>query len=217
MIIAIDGPSGAGKSTVAKLVSNKLNYEYIDTGAMYRALAYKIVKNNLDIDKININELLDNTTIDYNNNCVYLDGENVESYIRNEQISKVSSNISKIKEVREMMVKSQRSIAETKNVILDGRDIGTVIFPNADLKIFITANNEIRAKRRFEELKAKGNDVKYEDVLNDINIRDYNDTTRSNSPLKIAKDAIAIDTSKMSIEKVVEKIILLVKEKIDVI
>lgn len=217
MIIAIDGPSGAGKSTVAKLVSNKLNYEYIDTGAMYRALAYKIVKNNLDIDKININELLDNTTIDYNNNCVYLDDENVESFIRNEQISKVSSNISKIKEVREMMVKSQRSIAETKNVILDGRDIGTVVFPNADLKIFITANNEIRAKRRFEELKAKGNDVKYEDVLNDINIRDYNDTTRSNSPLKMAKDAIAIDTSKMSIEKVVEKIILLVKEKIDVI
>lgn len=217
MIIAIDGPSGAGKSTVAKLVSNKLNYEYIDTGAMYRALAYKIVKNNLDIDKININELLDNTTIDYNNNCVYLDGENVERFIRNEQISKVSSNISKIKEVREMMVKSQRSIAETKDVILDGRDIGTVVFPNADLKIFITANNEIRAKRRFEELKAKGNDVKYEDVLNDINIRDYNDTTRSNSPLKMAKDAIAIDTSRMSIENVVEKIILLVKEKIDVI
>lgn len=211
MIIAIDGPSGAGKSTVAKLLSKELNFERIDTGAMYRAFAYKFYKNNLDITEENINKVLNETDIDYIEGNVYLDGENVEAYIRNEQISKLSSNISKIQEVRAKMVELQRKIASTKSVVLEGRDITTVVFPDADFKFYITANSEARAKRRYDELIKKGENVTLEEILEDINKRDHNDMTREISPLKIAEDAVVIDTSEYSIDEVIEKLINIIK------
>lgn len=211
MIIAIDGPSGAGKSTVAKLLSKQLNFEYIDTGAMYRAFAYKFYKNNLELTEENIKKALIETDIDYFDSNVYLDGENVEDYIRNEQISKLASNISKIQAVREKMVELQRKIASTKNVVLDGRDITTVVFPNAEFKFYITASVEARADRRYNELINKGENVTFNEILEDINKRDHNDMTREISPLKIADNAIVIDTSKSSIVEVTKKLIKIVR------
>ncbi len=213
MIIAIDGPSGAGKSTVAKQLSKRLNIERIDTGAMYRAFAYKFHKNKLEINQENIDKVLEDTDIDYIDGSVYLDGENVEAYIRNEQISKLSSNISKIQAVRAKMVELQRKIASTKSVVLEGRDITTVVFPNAEFKFFITASAETRAKRRYEELKQKGENVIYEEILEDINKRDHSDTTREISPLRIADDAIVLDTSESSIDEVVDKLISIINKK----
>jgi len=217
MIIAIDGPSGAGKSTVAKLVSKNLNFEYIDTGAMYRALAYKAYKYNIEICKEKIDEMLSNTKIDYFNNSIFLDNENVDGYIRNENISKLASNISKLNNVRNKMVDLQRFIAKNKNVIMDGRDIGTRVFPDADYKFFITASVEERAKRRYEELIQKGMNVLYDDILSDIKARDENDTTRKISPLKMAEDAIFLDTTKLEINDVVKIIISIVSEGLNVL
>ncbi len=211
MIIAMDGPSGAGKSTVAKLLSNKLNFEYIDTGAMYRAFAYKFYKNNIEMTEDNIRNALANTDIDYINNNVYLDGENVEDYIRNQHISKLASEISKLDFVREKLVNLQRQIASTKDIVIDGRDITTVVFPNAEFKFYITASAETRANRRYLELKEKGQDVRLDDIINDINKRDFNDTTRKVSPLKIADDAIVIDTSTLSINEVIDKLVNIIK------
>jgi cytidylate kinase len=210
MIIAIDGPSGAGKSTVAKLLSNKLGFEYIDTGAMYRALAYKAYKNNIEINEENeheIEEMLATTTVDYYDNKIYLDNVNVEGVIRDELISIYASKISALKCVRDKMVELQRKIAENKNVILDGRDIGTKVFPNADYKFFITASEETRAERRLNQLSTDGKKADYETVLSDIKKRDINDMTRKNSPLKMADDAILIDTTIMSLDEVVETIV----------
>lgn len=209
MIIAIDGPSGAGKSTVAKLLSEKLGFEYIDTGAMYRALAYKAFQRNIEISEENeekIDEMLKTTTIDYSNNNIYLDNKNVESLIRDELVSIGASKISALKNVRHKMVDLQRKIAENKNVILDGRDIGTMVFPNADFKFFITASEETRAKRRFDQIILKGKEAEYENILSDLKLRDKNDTTRKISPLVKADDAILIDTTKLSLNEVVETI-----------
>lgn len=201
MIIAIDGPSGAGKSTVARLLSKELGFEYIDTGAMYRALAYKAYKQNIDINENDIAQMLETTNVTYYENQIILDGENVEKLIRDEVISKLSSKISAFKIVREKMVELQRKIAVNKNVILDGRDIGTIVFPNADYKFFITATVEERAKRRYEQLKLNKMEADYNSILQDIKKRDENDSTRQFSPLKIAEDAILIDTSNMDIEE----------------
>ena len=201
MIIAIDGPSGAGKSTVARLLSKELGFDYIDTGAMYRALAYKAYKQNIDINENEIAQMLDSTNVTYYNNQIFLDGENVEKLIRDEIISKLSSQISALKIVREKMVELQRKIAVNKNVILDGRDIGTIVFPNADFKFFITATVEERAKRRYEQLNSNDMEADYHNILQDIKKRDENDSTRQFSPLKIAEDAILIDTSNMDIEE----------------
>ncbi len=201
MIIAIDGPSGAGKSTVARLLSKEIGFEYIDTGAMYRALAYKAYKQNIDINENEIAQMLDSTNVTYYNNQIFLDGENVEKLIRDEIISKLSSQISALKIVREKMVELQRKIAVNKNVILDGRDIGTIVFPNADFKFFITATVEERAKRRYEQLNSNDMEADYHNILQDIKKRDENDSTRQFSPLKIAEDAILIDTSNMDIEE----------------
>ncbi len=211
MIIAIDGPSGAGKSTVAKLLSKQLNFEYIDTGAMYRAFAYKLYKNNLSITQENISKVLLETDIDYVENNVYLDGENVEDYIRNENISKLASDISKIQAVREKLVELQRKISSTKDIVLDGRDITTVVFPNAEFKFYVTASAKTRAERRYSELIKKDEKVTLEEVLNDINKRDHNDMTRENSPLKIADNAIVVDTSESSIEEVTKKLIKIIR------
>jgi len=202
MIIAIDGPSGAGKSTVARLLSKELGFEYIDTGAMYRALAYKAYKNDIDINEIEIEEMLKTTNVSYYDNQIFLDGENVEASIREEAISIAASKISALKIVREKMVELQRKIAENKNVILDGRDIGTIVFPNADYKFFIIASAEERAKRRYNQLIMSSMETDYESVLSDIIKRDENDSTRLFSPLKMAEDAILIDTTCMDIQEV---------------
>lgn len=209
MIIAIDGPSGAGKSTVAKLLSHELGFEYIDTGAMYRALAYKAYKNNIEISEKNeheIDEMLKTTSVDYYNSNIYLDNNNVEGLIRDEIISIEASKISTIKNVRSKMVELQRKIAENKNVILDGRDIGTKVFPNADFKFFITASEETRAGRRCNQLASDGKKAVYDIVLSDLKKRDISDMTRKNSPLKMADDAILIDTTNMSLGEVVKTI-----------
>lgn len=209
MIIAIDGPSGAGKSTVAKLLSEKLNFEYMDTGAMYRALAYKAILCNIEICEANehmIEEMLRTTVVDYHHNQIYLDGHGVEEFIREEEVSIGASKISALKSVRENMVKLQRKIAENKNVILDGRDIGTKVFPNADYKFFITASEQTRAKRRFNQLEDNGKKVDFDSVLCDLKKRDKNDSTRKFSPLTKANDAILVDTTLMNLNEVVEYI-----------
>jgi len=209
MIIAIDGPSGAGKSTVAKLLSKKIGFEYIDTGAMYRALAYKAYINKIEINEENedkIDEMIKSTTVDYYNNNIYLDNENVEGLIRDEIISIGASKISALKDVRTKMVELQRKIAKNKNVILDGRDIGTKVFPDADYKFFITASEEIRADRRYNQLAADGKKADYNNVLTDLKQRDKNDTTRKISPLIKAEDAILIDTTDMDLDEVVKAI-----------
>lgn len=212
MIIAIDGPSGAGKSTIAKLVSKNLNFEYIDTGAMYRALAYKAYMNNVPINDKEIDKMLETTKIDYLNNSIFLDDVNVDNFIRSENISKMASKVSSLENVRLKMVDLQRGIADNKNVILDGRDIGTNVFPNADYKFFITASVEERARRRYNELVNKGVCVSYDTVLQDIELRDYNDSSRQIAPLKVAEDAIIIDNTDMSIEDIQNKIISIVSE-----
>lgn len=209
MIIAIDGPSGAGKSTVAKLLSTKLNFEYIDTGAMYRALAYKAITRNIEISEANepmIEEMLKSTMVDYHHNQIYLDDKNVEGFIREEEVSIGASKISALGSVREKLVELQRKIAENKNVVLDGRDIGTKVFPNADYKFFITASEEIRAKRRFNQLAEKGKEVEYDNVLSDLKKRDKNDSTRKLSPLIKANDAVLVDTTLMNLDEVVDYI-----------
>lgn len=206
MIIAIDGPSGAGKSTVAKLLSKELGFEYIDTGAMYRALAYKAYNQGIEINESQIEDMLKTTHIDYHDNQIYLDGKNVENLIREEAISIAASKISALKVVREKMVELQRRIAANKNAVLEGRDIGTVVFPDADYKFFITAPVEERARRRYEQLKASNIEADYDSVLRDMKRRDQNDSTREYAPLKKAEDAILIDTSRMELKDVVKAI-----------
>lgn len=206
MIIAIDGPSGAGKSTVARLLSKEIGFEYIDTGAMYRALAYKAYIQNIDINEVEITEMLKTTNITYYDNKIFLDGENVENVIREEAISIAASKISALKVVREKMVEIQRKTAENKNAVLEGRDIGTTVFPDAEYKFFITASLEERARRRYEQLKINNIKADYAIVFNDMKKRDENDSTRRFSPLKPAEDAILIDTTKMDLIKVTKTI-----------
>ena len=206
MRIAIDGPSGSGKSSVAKELARRLNLLHLDTGAMYRLLGYKVYKDKLELD--NIKEILKNLDIKIEGEQFYLDGEDVSNKIRENEISKYASNVSTIKEVREYMVDLQRKISEDKDVILDGRDIGTVVFPNAEIKIYLTASPEVRAKRRFLE----DGTLDYEKILEDIKKRDFNDQNRKHSPLKKAEDAIEVDTDNMNFEEVINKIMEIVAE-----
>lgn len=206
MRIAIDGPSGSGKSSVAKELARRLNLSHLDTGAMYRLLGYKVYKDKLELD--NIKEILKNLDIKIEGEQFYLDGEDVSNKIRENEISKYASNVSTIKEVREYMVYLQRKISEDKDVILDGRDIGTVVFPNAEIKIYLTASPEVRAKRRFLE----DGTLDYEKILEDIKKRDFNDQNRKHSPLKKAEDAIEVNTDNMNFEEVINKIMEIVAE-----
>lgn len=203
MIIAVDGPSGSGKSSISKEIAKKLNIQYLDTGAMYRLLALYLEENSLEFSK----EVLKDFKIKQSGETFYLNGVDVSKKIRTNDISKKASDISKIKEVREYMVDLQRKISKSHSVILDGRDISTVVFPNADFKIFLTASVEVRAKRRFLQDKT----LSYDKILEDIQKRDYQDMNRKNSPLRIAKGATVIDTSQMTKEQVIQKIISLVK------
>lgn len=218
MIIAIDGPAGAGKSTIAKLIANQLGLVYIDTGAMYRAVGLKAKRNNIACSEPEkIEEMLKNTEIELKNEDgatdVYLDGENVSKEIRLPEISRMASDISAVPVVRYAMVEMQRAMAKKTDTVLDGRDIGTFVLPNADVKIFLTASVDERAERRYKELIARGENVKKEDVRSDIEQRDYNDSHRALAPLKKADNAIEVDTTGMTIAEVCEKIISIVRNK----
>ncbi|MEZ0536084.1 (d)CMP kinase [Caldicellulosiruptoraceae bacterium PP1] len=209
--ISIDGPAGAGKSTISKLLAEKLGYIHIDTGAMYRAVGLKVLQKGIkSYDRENIINILNETKIDIriidNQQTILLDGIDVSAKIRDNQISMYASDVSKIKEVREKLVSIQQEIAKRKGIVMDGRDIGTCVIPDAELKIFLTASVEERAKRRFIELTQKGIEVDYLKILDEIKQRDLNDTTREISPLKKAEDAIVIDSTNLSIDEVLEKI-----------
>jgi cytidylate kinase len=205
--IAIDGPSGAGKSTIAKEVARALGIDYIDTGAMYRAVGYKMIREQvLPENLIALEKLLDKTQIDFKNGRTFLDGEDVSDVIRTSQVSRMASACSALSVVREKLVEMQREMGRHKSVIMDGRDIGTNVFPNAEIKFFITATDEERARRRYLELVEKGEKVDYSQVLSDMRERDYNDSTRVLNPLKKAEDALLLDTTQMTIREVVTRI-----------
>ncbi len=207
MRIAIDGPSGAGKSTIAKEVAKILEFDYIDTGAMYRAVGYKIIQRHVMLkDAIVLKQLLDETTIDFHKGRTLLDGEDVSDYIRTPAVSQMASDCSALPVVREKLVELQRELGKQKSVVMDGRDIGTNVFPDAEIKFFVTATAEERARRRYLELLDKGETAEYQTVLSDMKMRDYNDSTRSLNPLKQAEDAILVDTTHMTIEEVIAKI-----------
>lgn len=206
--IAIDGPSGAGKSTVAKLIATKLNIDYIDTGAMYRACGLKMIRLGIPMaEDETLKNMLDSTDIDIDHGKIMLDGEDVSSLIRTQEVSKAASDCSAFKTVRVKMVQLQQAMGGRKSVIMDGRDICKVVLPNAQYKYFITATPEERAKRRFFELQEKGNDSSYEQILKEVNERDYNDSHRAVDPLECQPDAEYIDTTNMSIDEVVNHII----------
>ena len=211
--IAIDGPAGAGKSTIAKLVSKKLNIEYIDTGAMYRALTLKVLRNNLNpLNKNDVIQISQNTEIDFIKNHIYLDGEQVDNEIRDNIINNNVSYIAIIEEIRFNMVKLQQKMAKSKSVVMDGRDITTVVLPNADFKFFITASVEERGRRRCKEIKEKGKtDITLVQIIDEIKKRDDIDSNREISPLKIADDAFVLDTTNMTVDECVNSIISIVK------
>ncbi len=208
MNIAIDGPAGAGKSTIAKLLAARLGFLYLDTGAMYRAVALKMTNCGIDLsDAQAVEKVLNTTTVDikYENGeqKVLLDGNDVSGKIRENSVSKAASAVSALPCVRIKMVELQRAIAKNSNVILDGRDIGTFVLPNAEFKFFLTASVDERAKRRFTELAAKGANCSFDEIRRDIQARDYNDAHRKFAPLKKSDDAEEVDTTSMSIEEVV--------------
>jgi cytidylate kinase len=213
MIIAIDGPAGAGKSTVAKRTAQELGLLYIDTGAMYRALTLKILEAELRVSDVSkVVAVASQTQIDLSQDKegslkVFLDGRDVSKAIREARITQFVSDIAKIKEVRQIMVKLQRDFGAKGNCVLDGRDIGTVVFPDADIKFYIDARITERVGRRFKELQELGQDMDIRDVEHDLRNRDTIDSTRKVAPLKRAPDAIYIDTTEMSIEEVVEKVL----------
>ena len=203
MIIAVDGPAGSGKSTISKLLAKELGLVYLDTGAMYRLFTLKMLKENVSFsDSHKIDELLENLNINIENDRFYLDGKDVSEEIRKTDVAANVSKTAAIKEVREKMVNLQREFSKSKNVILDGRDIGTVVFPKADIKIFLVADAKERAERRFKELQEKGKNISLDNIYENILKRDRLDSTRENSPLKKANDAIEVDTTGKNIEEV---------------
>ncbi len=216
MIIAIDGPAGAGKSTVAKILARKLGFLYIDTGAMYRALTLKAIECKISAsDTIAVIDLATHTRIDLINTQggslkVFLDGRDVSAGVREPRITKLVSDIAKIKGVREVMLELQRKLGREQDSVLDGRDIGTIVFPDADKKFYLDAKSGERVKRRYEELIALGSEVSLEDVGSDLSNRDKIDSTRECAPLKKAEDAIYIDTTNMSIEEAVGALLKLI-------
>lgn len=212
MIVAIDGPAGSGKGTITKNVEKKLGFLNLDTGATYRCVALETLRNNLKLDQeTEIIKIAKNIKIEIDNkrdkDIIYLNGEDVSTKIREKEVTAIVSQVSSIISVREEMVKVQRNLAKGKNVIVEGRDIGTVVFPNADLKIYLDASEEIRAQRRYKENQEKGIDMTYEEVLENVRMRDYNDMHKKVGALKKAEDAIIIDSTNLTIEEVTDKVI----------
>ena len=217
--VAIDGPAGAGKSTIARKVSEEIGFIYVDTGALYRTIGYYAILHNIDPeDKDKVSACLDNIkiTLKFNQGkqCVFIGDIDVSDKIRTPEISMAASAVSAIPSVRKFLLDLQKNLALENNVIMDGRDIGTVVLPNADIKIFLTASSEERAKRRYTDLKVKDKDIKFQDVLNDIKQRDFNDINREIAPLKPADDAIIVDTTGESLEQSVSRLSSLIRERI---
>ncbi len=217
--IAIDGPAGAGKSTIAKKASKELGYIYVDTGALYRTVglnALRLGKNTKSEDEVI--PTLDNLKVSLRfvngEQRVFLGDEDVSEAIRQNEVSMAASNVSAIPKVREFLFDLQRNIAKENNCIMDGRDIGTVVLPDAKIKIYLTASAEARADRRYKELIEKGQDVNYDDILKDIELRDYQDTHREIAPLKKAPDAVLVDTTELNLEESIEFLLKTIKERI---
>ena len=214
--VAIDGPAGAGKSTISKGAAKELGFIYVDTGALYRTIALSAVRKGIVDNSDEVVKMLDEIEVKlgFENGvqCVYLNGEEVSPYIRTPEISMGASKVSAIPKVREYLLDLQRNIAKENNVIMDGRDIGTVVLPDAKCKIFLTASPECRAERRYKELIEKGEDVKYEDVLKDVNERDYNDSHREIAPLKPSEESVIADTSELSLDESIALIVKIIKE-----
>ena len=217
IVVAIDGPAGAGKSTIAKLAAEKLAYAYIDTGAMYRSVAWKFLQTGKAFDEDFISGLSKTMLIDFKPeakiNRVFVDGTEVTDAIRTPEVTAIVSRVAAIGAVREAMVDQQRRMGEAGGVLMDGRDIGTVVFPNAQLKIFLTASVEERARRRYAEMVAKGQQVDLQQLQADIAERDKQDSERAISPLRQAEDALLLDTSDMGISEVTDRILQLVQER----
>ncbi len=214
MQIAIDGPAGSGKSTVAKIIAQKLNYIYLDTGAMYRAVAWACIKGNISLNTLDVvDSLLESLDISFRGQSIYLNDIDVTKHIRTPEVREIVSNIAQHPDIRYDLTMRQREIASENDVVMDGRDIGTCVLPYANLKIFLTASIEARAKRRYEEIKDVEQDVSLDDIKASIENRDIQDMNRKHAPLKQASDAILIDTSDMSVDEVVERILFLAREK----
>ncbi|MDR0832097.1 MAG: (d)CMP kinase [Bacillales bacterium] len=203
IIIAIDGPAGAGKSTIAKKLASLIDYIYIDTGAMYRAITYKALSNNIDIyNDVLMGQLTIESVIEFNSNKVLLDGEDVTRKIRGKRVNQNVSQVSALLSVRKELVHQQRKIGSEKGVVMDGRDIGTVVFPQAELKLFVTASVHERAQRRYEEkIKESATDITLQEIEEELIIRDEKDSSRAISPLKKANDAIILDTTNLTQEE----------------
>lgn len=217
--VAIDGPGGAGKSTISKRAAKELGFLYVDTGALYRAVGLNAMRTGADLnDTESIEKSLDGISVDlkYENGeqAVLLNGENVSSLIRTPEASMAASAVSAVPAVRKFLFSIQQNIAAKNNCIMDGRDIGTVVLPNAQVKIFLTASPEERAMRRYKELVEKGENIEYENVLAELKQRDYNDSHRALAPLKPAEDSVLVDTTGLDLEESVEKIIKMIKEKL---
>ena len=212
--VAIDGPSGTGKSTIAKATAVRFGLEYIDMGAMYRALGLKARRTGVDeFDEDAVRDMLAVTSIDFIGGSTMLDGEDVSGLIRTNEISMAASNISKLAIVRAKVDEVSRHLAATKEVVIDGRDICTTVIPDAEVKIFMTASPEVRAKRRYEQLLAAGKEADYDTIFREVQERDYQDSHREVSPLRQAEDAVYLDTSDLSIEEVVDAVAGIIKEK----
>lgn len=217
-IVAIDGPAGTGKGTITKILAKEMGLVNIDTGATYRCVALYAIRNNIKLEeKDKIIDSLKNIHIDMKNEdgeqTIFLNGEDVSKEIRSKEVTKIVSQVSSIKEVRFAMVDVQRKLAEGKDVIMEGRDITTYVFPNADVKIYLDADENERAKRRYKEMQEKGIEMTYEEVLKNIQIRDKNDKEKEIGALKIAEDAIYVDTTNLSIEEEKEKVKQIIEEK----
>ena len=216
--VAIDGPAGAGKSTVAKAAAKELGYIYVDTGALYRTIALNAVRHGVLNDTEKIEAMLSDTKVELKYadgvQSVYLNGEDVSGLIRTPEISMGASVVSAIPKVRAFLLDLQRDIAKKNNVIMDGRDIATVVLPNADVKIFLFASPECRAKRRYDELIEKGESVTFDEVLHDVNKRDYQDSHREIAPLKPSEDSVMADTSELDLNGSVQLVVDIIKEKI---
>ncbi|MBF1028752.1 MAG: (d)CMP kinase [Lachnospiraceae bacterium] len=216
--IAIDGPAGAGKSTIAKQVARRENLIYIDTGAMYRAMSLLMLQNGIplnDAEKIGQECSRAQIDISYENGeqAVFLNGENVDAFLREERVGNAASAVSAVPRVRERLVQLQRELAESVDVVMDGRDIGTVVLPDADLKIFLTASSRVRAERRYRELQEKGIEADLKTIQRDIEERDHRDMTRETSPLRQAEDAVVIDSSMMTVDEVIQNILDLIQSR----
>ena len=223
MIVAIDGPAGTGKGTISKLIAQRMNYTYIDTGAMYRAITLKMIRNDIKLEETEkIENMFSNTTITFENGTdsngvyyqkVFLDGEDVSEEIRTPIINEHVSPYSALPLIRAKLVDMQRKMAGSQNTIMEGRDITTVVFPNAEVKIYLDATPEERANRRYKELIGKGIDTTYEETLESINKRDYNDMHKEIGALKVADEAVIVDTTLLSIEEVYERVCSIIKDK----